>query len=148
MSGLSFFEWRFWLKFSLLCFLYSPVLHAQNKTSEGIASYYHDSLEGLKTASGEVFSQGKWTAAHKSLPLQTWTKVEDEEGNEIVVRINDRLPANSSRIIDLTTLAARQLDMVEAGLKKVTVRVISPLEAWMWFQKNSLWKPFYYYGIR
>src|SRR5690625_5041768 len=91
-------------KFLLFCLLFitgfSHKTLAQKLSQEGIASYYHDMFEGRKTASGEIFDQSKWTAAHKKLPFDTWLKVTDEKGKEVVVRINDRLPSHSSRIID------------------------------------------------
>lgn len=115
----------------------SGVARAQEKT--GVASYYHDSLEGNHTANGEVFDQDKFTAAHKSLPFDTWVLIRDPKGQEVVVRINDRLPASSTRMIDLTTLAARQLDMITAGIKRVRLKVISGREAWLWFLEHGYW---------
>ncbi len=110
--------------------------------SSGIASFYHDSLEGNRTASGEVFLQGLFTAAHKSLPFNTWVKVTDPSGLSVVVRVNDRLPRRSSRMIDLTTLAAEQLEMIQAGLKRVRLQTISAEEAWAWFIEQGFfhWK--------
>ncbi|HLU92876.1 MAG TPA: septal ring lytic transglycosylase RlpA family protein [Membranihabitans sp.] len=107
------------------------------KIVSGTASYYHDSLEGNKTANGETFQQSKLTAAHKNLPFDSWVLLTDPNGQDIVVRINDRLPRNSSRMIDLTTEAARQLDMLRAGIKRVGMKVISVQEAWHWYLENG-----------
>lgn len=123
-------------------------IYGQEPVQQGTASYYHDSLEDEKTASGEIFTQSKWTAAHKTLPFDTWVKVADDEGREVIVRINDRLPAYSSRLIDLTRKAAEDLDMVMAGLRKVTVTPISAKEAWSWVQKHALWKSANLYVLR
>ncbi len=117
------------------CSMISGIARAQEKT--GVASYYHNSLEGNHTANGEIFHQDKFTAAHKSLPFDTWVLIRDRKGLEVVVRINDRLPARSSRMIDLTMLAARQLDMITAGIKQVRLNVISAREAWLWFLEKG-----------
>lgn len=106
-------------------------------SEKGLASYYHDSLEGNRTANGEIFSQNNLTAAHRTLPLGTWVIITDLEGHEVVVRVNDRLPANSTRMIDLTTTAARKLKMIEKGLKPVKLRVISNSQAWWWYIRNG-----------
>jgi len=134
-------------KFLLFCLLFitgfSHKTLAQKLSQEGIASYYHDMFEGRKTASGEIFDQSKWTAAHKKLPFDTWLKVTDEKGKEVVVRINDRLPSHSSRIIDLTKTTASDLEMIMDGLRKVTITIISPQEAWKWFQDRIFLLPIY-----
>lgn len=130
--------------FYVLTFLgISQKTMAQNVSQEGIASYYHDMFEGRKTASGEIFDQSKWTAAHKNLPFDTWLKIRDEKGKEVVVRINDRLPSHSSRVIDLTKTTASDLGMIIDGLRKVTITTISPQEAWRWFQDKIFLLPIY-----
>lgn len=107
----------------------------------GLASYYHDSLEGNSTASGEIFYQNKFTAAHKKLPFDTWVEVTDDKGHQVVVRVNDRLPRRSSRMIDLTWNAALELDLVRQGLKQVELKVISARQAWAWFIEKGFLKP-------
>ncbi|HNM09031.1 MAG TPA: septal ring lytic transglycosylase RlpA family protein, partial [Chitinophagales bacterium] len=77
------------------------------RVETGIASYYHDKFVGRKTASGEIYSQDKMTAAHKSLPLGTWVKVTNlSNDSTVIVKINDRMPKSNGRSIDLTELAA------------------------------------------
>jgi peptidoglycan lytic transglycosylase len=84
----------------------------------GIASVY--AYRGEKTANGEFASPGKLTAAHKTLPLGTRVKVTNKHnGKTVVVRINDRGPYVSGRIIDLTPAGARALGM--DGLARVEV---------------------------
>jgi rare lipoprotein A len=91
----------------------------------GVASYYSDKFEGRKTASGEIFSQHKMTAAHNTLPLGTMIEVTNLRNNRTVyVKINDRLHAKNKRIIDLTKAAARKLHYINAGLTRVRIRVI------------------------
>lgn len=97
------------------------VLH----TEAGIASYYHRKFHGRKTASGERYSNTELTAAHRDFPFGTWVCVTDvESGKSVIVRINDRGPRKHSRLIDLSYEAARHLDMLKAGIRRVRVDVI------------------------
>ena len=89
-------------------------------TEVGTASYYGNSLDGRRTASGDIFRQDSLTAAHKTLKFGTLVKVVNLKNDSVVVvRINDRLPRSSSRIIDLSLRAAKQLNFVRAGLARV-----------------------------
>jgi len=92
-------------------------------TRKGLASYYADSYEGKTTANGEIYRQGKITAAHKTLPFGTKVEVTNLSNNKsVIVRINDRGPYIRGRIIDLTKAAAKEIDMVGAGVAKVKIR--------------------------
>ncbi len=98
----------------------------EGQTQKGVASYYHDGLHGRKTASGEVYKKGIRSAAHKSLPLGTKVRVTKvSNGESIVVRINDRGPFVKGRIIDLSRRAARDLGIIQKGVAKVEVEVLS-----------------------
>ena len=98
----------------------------QGYTQKGVASYYHDSLHGRKTASGEVYNERVLSAAHKSLPLGTKVRVtKASSGKSIVVKINDRGPFVKGRIIDLSRRAARRLGIIGSGVAKVEVEVLS-----------------------
>ncbi len=89
-------------------------------TESGKASYYADYFKGCKTANGERFRQSKRTAAHKTLPFGTKVKVTNLKNRRTVkVRINDRGPFVSGRVIDLSKKAARRLGMVEDGVAEV-----------------------------
>lgn len=91
----------------------------------GLASYYADKYQGNKTASGELYDRTKMTAAHKTLPFGTRVLVTRLDNNlSTEVTINDRGPRPKNRVIDLSGLAAEQLDMVGAGLVKVRVDVV------------------------
>ena len=109
-------------------FIFFPVLQtfAQNPVpATGTASYYHAKFEGRKTASGEIFCNDSLTAAHKTLPFGTFVMVTHlKNKNQVLVRINDRLPSNSKRSIDLTKKAATALNMIQSGLAKVQIEVI------------------------
>lgn len=116
----------------LLCFLGGFLLNIslfaqQNKSipDTGIASYYADKFNGRKTASGDVFHQDSLTAAHKFLPFGTLVKVTNLRNNQsVVVKVNDRGMKGTNRIIDLSKAAARELNMVGAGLVKVKVEIL------------------------
>jgi rare lipoprotein A len=94
-------------------------------TETGLASWYGSRHHGKRTASGEVFNQEKFTAAHRTLPWGSRVKVTNlANGKSVEVRINDRGPFSKGRIIDLSRAAARSLDMVEQGI--TTVRIEWP----------------------
>lgn len=97
---------------------------------EGLASFYSSKLAGRATASGEIYDPEALTAAHRTLPLGTWVRVEridggGEDGAAVDVRINDRGPFVGERIIDLSDAAARALDMKHEGVVPVRVRLLS-----------------------
>jgi len=91
----------------------------------GTASYYAKRFEGRKCSSGQIFSNGGLTAAHKTLKFGTVVKVTNlKNDSSVIVTINDRLPPNSKRCIDLTLRAAKQLNFVRSGLTKVKIEII------------------------
>ena len=74
---------------------------------DGRASYYGDPYHGRSTANGETFDKNKMTAAHRTLPFNTWVRVENQlNGRKVDVRINDRGPFVGGRLIDLSEGAA------------------------------------------
>ncbi len=92
----------------------------------GIASWYGQKFHGRKTASGEVYNMFALTAAHKTLPLPTYVKVTNLKNNKyVIVKINDRGPFHSNRIIDLSWAAAKQLDMIKTGTTKIKMVVLA-----------------------
>ena len=96
--------------------------HALN----GKASWYGPRFHGKKTASGEIYDQGKLTAAHKTLPLGTKARITNlDNGTTVEVEINDRGPFIDGRIIDLSRAAAGALGFVELGVAPVQVEVIA-----------------------
>jgi rare lipoprotein A len=96
---------------------------------KGIASFYHPKFEGRKTATGEVFSNANFTAASNKLPLNTYVKVTNlSNGKVIYVKINDRMAANNSRILDLTQTAAAELGYKNAGTTQVKMEVVPAAE--------------------
>ncbi|MDR2869731.1 MAG: septal ring lytic transglycosylase RlpA family protein [Deferribacteraceae bacterium] len=108
---------------------YYPLQDVEEGYQEtGIASYYGDGdgFNNQKTANGEVYDMYGFTAAHKTLPMPTFVRVENlENGKETVVRVNDRGPFAKGRIIDLSYAAAQELDMLKTGTAKVRITVLS-----------------------
>jgi rare lipoprotein A len=96
---------------------------------KGLASFYHDKFEGKKTATGEVFDNDQYTAACNSLKLGTYAKVTNLSNGEVVyVRVNDRMAAKSSRVIDLAVVAAKKLNFQHKGIADVKVEVVGSEE--------------------
>ena len=94
-------------------------------TETGIASWYGVPYDGRRAASGEVFDMRKLTAAHRTLPFDTWVEVSNlQNGKSVNVRINDRGPFVGGRIIDLSFAAAGEIDMVRSGTARVRLKVI------------------------
>ena len=93
---------------------------------KGNASWYGKKFHGRRTSSGEVFDMYKATAAHRSLPLPTYAYVTNlDNGKTLLVKINDRGPFHSDRIIDLSYAAAVKLGFANAGIGYVEVRAIN-----------------------
>jgi rare lipoprotein A len=104
----------------------SPVKPARvGETQTGIASWYGVPYSGRRSANGEIYDMEKLTAAHRSLPFDTWIEVTNLSNNKRVdVRITDRGPFINGRIIDLSLAAAREIDLVTAGIVRVRIKVI------------------------
>jgi rare lipoprotein A len=96
------------------------------KTFYGVASWYGREFHGRPTASGERYNMYAYTAAHRSLPFGTVVRVTNLRNNyQAVVRINDRGPFARGREIDLSYVAARDLKMLDTGLEKVRLEILS-----------------------
>ncbi len=91
-------------------------------TKRGAASYYHNSFQGRKTASGEIFSQQKLTCASNVFPLGTWLRITNlKNGKSVIVKVNDRMHPRMKRVVDLSKLAAENLGMLSSGIAQVEV---------------------------
>ncbi|WP_413560267.1 septal ring lytic transglycosylase RlpA family protein [Bdellovibrio sp. HCB209] len=94
--------------------------------AKGKASWYGESHQGNRTASGEKFDMNELTAAHRSLPMGSKVKVTSvSSGKSVIVRINDRGPFSKGRIIDISEAAAKQLGMIQKGVDQVKMEVVS-----------------------
>lgn len=99
---------------------YYPLLSSHGFREDGIASWYGQDFHGKQTANGERYDMYGMTAAHKLLPFGTKVKVTNREnGKSIVVRINDRGPFVSNRVIDLTRTGAEKIGMIAKGTAPV-----------------------------
>lgn len=94
------------------------------KIQTGTASFYGKRFHQRMTSSGEIFHMDSLTAAHKYLPFNTWVKVTRVDTKDSVwVRVNDRLPKTSRRIIDISRSAAKELQMIDKGIAQVSIHV-------------------------
>lgn len=104
---------------------YYPLQSANGYREQGMASWYGTKFHGQKTANGEDYDLYGMTAAHKTLPLPSYVRVTNlENGNQVVLRVNDRGPFHDQRIIDLSFAAAKKLGFAEKGIARVEVEGI------------------------
>ena len=105
---------------------YYILASANGFREKGLASWYGEPFHGRKTASGEVYDMDKISAAHKTLPLHTWVEVRNLDNNRsMTLRINDRGPFVSGRVIDLSRAAARELGVIGPGVAQVRLRAVT-----------------------
>jgi rare lipoprotein A len=130
--GFDFVLWS-WLTFALP--IQQTALEKQAALSEkkeikrelktGIASFYHDKFVGRKTATGEVFDNGNYTAASNHFKLGTYVKVTNQSNGKVVyVKVNDRM-GHQTRMIDLAEVAAKDLKFIRRGTTKVKIEPVS-----------------------
>ncbi|MFH6600584.1 MULTISPECIES: septal ring lytic transglycosylase RlpA family protein [Pseudomonas] len=110
---------------------YYPIQDARRYQAVGPASWYGTKFHGQATANGETYDLYGMTAAHKTLPLPSYVRVTNlENGKSVILRVNDRGPFYSDRIIDLSFAAAKKLGYAEKGTARVKVEGIDPHEWW------------------
>ena len=101
---------------------YEPVAADVSWKERGQASWYGTKFHGRRTASGEMFSMYGLTAAHRTLPIPSYARVRNlANGKETIVRVNDRGPFHSNRVMDLSYAAAVKLGVVSAGSAQVEI---------------------------
>lgn len=104
----------------------------------GLASWYGSKFHGRHTSNGEPYDMFAMSAAHKSLPIPTYVQVTNlDNGRKVIVRVNDRGPFHSDRIIDLSYVAAKKLGFADHGTARVEVVAIDPAR----FQRNTVEAP-------
>lgn len=92
----------------------------------GVASWYGRQFHGRKTASGESYDMNALTAAHRTLPLNCYIRVtNNNNGKSVVVKVNDRGPFHGNRVVDLSYGAAKQLGITSQGTAKVSIERVS-----------------------
>jgi rare lipoprotein A len=109
---------------------YQPITDSTTPFKQrGVGSWYGKKFHGQKTASGEPYDMYKMTAAHPTLPLPSYARVTNlKNGAQVIVRINDRGPFHSSRIIDLSYTAALKLGYIGSGSSELEVERLLPDE--------------------
>ena len=101
---------------------YVPIVNKERTVQRGIASWYGKKFHGQKTASGEPYDMFAMTAAHPTFPIPSYARVTNvKNGQSVVVRVNDRGPFHSNRIIDLSYAAAVRIGIAAAGSGTVEV---------------------------
>ncbi len=104
---------------------YVPMSQSRGYAENGIASWYGTKFHGRKTSSGEPYDMFGMTAAHKTLPLPTYARVQNlDNGKSVIVKVNDRGPFANNRLIDMSYVAAQKLGMVRTGTARVRVTAI------------------------
>ena len=99
-----------------------PFMAIPAHASCGVASYYGPGLYGGLTASGTVLRPGSMIAAHRSLPLGSWVRVTNQRnGRSVNLKVVDRGPYESGRILDVSEAAAHRLGMIASGLADVCI---------------------------
>ena len=106
---------------------YLPMNKVAPYHARGVASWYGTRYQGMPTASGELYDAMRLTAAHPLLPIPSYVRVTNvENGRTLIVRVNDRGPFLSDRIIDLSYVAAAKLGYAAKGSALVEIDVILP----------------------
>ncbi|MCK4837579.1 MAG: septal ring lytic transglycosylase RlpA family protein, partial [Desulfobulbaceae bacterium] len=104
---------------------YYPIPSSQGFQETGLASWYGRDFHGRKTSNGETYNMHGTTAAHKTLPMNTFLLVKNlENGREMTVRVNDRGPFHKGRIIDMTQTGAEKLGFIGQGTAKVSITAL------------------------
>lgn len=125
----------------LIMTLSAPALTAQTVSSTDTTkchtmrgTFYSDKFVGRKTSSGEVFTQDKYTAAHRTFKFGTLLLVTNpKNGKQVIVRVNDRCP--KANIVDMTRKAARQIDVKS---HTVQVEVLPPRYYKIWEEQDQI----------
>ena len=106
---------------------YAPVASSASFKQTGIGSWYGRRFHGAPTSSGEPYDMYGMTAAHPTLPIPSYVRVTNvANSRSVVVRINDRGPFHSDRVIDLSYAAAWKLGYAEAGSARLEVESVFP----------------------
>lgn len=106
---------------------YYTVKESRGYVKRGIASWYGTKFHGHRTSSGEPYDMYSMSAAHKTLPLPTYARVTNlDNGQSVIVKINDRGPFHDNRLIDLSYAAASRLGILRSGTGFVEIRTIDP----------------------
>jgi rare lipoprotein A len=118
----------------ILASLFSSSLWSKNPL---YATYYANRFHNKKTASGELYLKDAYTCAHKTLPFGTYLLVKNtENGKEVIVKVNDRMARRNKAKLDLSYAAAKELDMIRHGYKRVEISILD--ETMLALKRNEL----------
>ncbi|KQV88740.1 hypothetical protein ASD15_26055 [Massilia sp. Root351] len=109
---------------------YTPITDLNKPfVQRGLGTWYGKKFHGQRTSSGEIYDMYKMSAAHPTLPIPSYAKVTNlDNGNQVVVRVNDRGPFHSTRVIDVSYTAALKLGLLGKGSHQLEVERILPAE--------------------
>jgi rare lipoprotein A len=113
--------------YSVLGKQYKVMDDVHGYVESGTASYYGNKFHGRLTSNREVYDMYAYSAAHKTLPLPSFALVTNlDNGESVIVRVNDRGPFHDGRVIDLSYAAAIRLGITQRGTGRVEVRALTP----------------------
>lgn len=119
----------FYVSLFLAATLLASAALADEASTSGEASYYHDKFQGRSTASGEAYDRNQLTAAHRTLPFGTLLRVTRVDTQQsVLVRVNDRGPFKAGRIVDLSRKAAEEIGLLTAGVAVVEITILDSSE--------------------
>ena len=108
---------------------YTPMLDDKPFSQRGIGSWYGKKFHGQKTSSGELYDMYKMTAAHPTLPIPSYARITNiANGKQVIVKINDRGPFHTNRIVDLSYTAALKLDYLGKGSSELLLERLLPAD--------------------
>jgi rare lipoprotein A len=118
---------RYLLVLIIPSLLFAQSLGEVGYREEGITSYYGVGFHGRQAASGEIYNQDAFTCAHPYLPFNTIVRITvPRHGRAIILRVNDRGPYIKGRIVDVSLLAGRYLDIIQEGVTPAILDVVDP----------------------
>lgn len=108
---------------------YTPITDNNPFSQRGYGSWYGKKFHGQRTSNGELYDMYKMTAAHPTLPIPSYARITNiSNGRQVIVRINDRGPFHSSRIVDLSYTAALKLDYLHKGSSELLLERLLPVD--------------------
>ena len=108
---------------------YTPFTDDRPFTQRGMGSWYGKKFHGQRTSSGELYDMYKMTAAHPTLPIPSYARITNlSNGRQVIVKINDRGPFHTSRIVDLSYTAALKLDYLNKGSTELLLERLLPTD--------------------
>lgn len=111
----------------VFAFIIAFVNNLNSQSCEGKATYYAQKFHGRRTSSGEIMNLNAYVCAHQKLPFNTKLKITNKKnGKSVIVRVIDRCPPkNTNCFVDLSTIAAKQIDMIRDGVAKVNIEIVT-----------------------